>query len=94
MAAIVCWESLQPTFTQVLLRKDFDLGLESAEQLGVELAERCRELVQRVIDDGYVDTDFAAMIAVQAREAGMELTPEDVDVPDGLEPKESLPVRA
>jgi len=77
-----------PTFTPVLLRKDFDLGIEAAEELGVELplAERCRELVQRVIDEGFADEDFAAMIEVQARAAGMELTPENVPVPTGLEP--------
>jgi 3-hydroxyisobutyrate dehydrogenase-like beta-hydroxyacid dehydrogenase len=81
-----------PTFTPVLLRKDFDLGLEAAEQLGVELplSERCRELVQRVIDEGFVDTDFAAMIEVQARKAGMQLTPESEPFPDGLESPESV----
>lgn len=76
-----------PTFTPVLLRKDFDLGLEAAERLGASLplAERCRELVQRVIDEGYEDVDFAAMIAVQAGDAGLELAAEDVPVSDGLE---------
>jgi 3-hydroxyisobutyrate dehydrogenase-like beta-hydroxyacid dehydrogenase len=85
-----------PTFTPVLLRKDFDLGIEAAEQLGVELplSERCRELVQRAIDEGYVDTDFAAMLEVQARAAGIELEPEDVPVSDGLEPEPGEAVRA
>jgi len=85
-----------PTFTPVLLRKDFDLGLEAAEELGVELplAERCRELVQRVIDEGYVDTDFAAMIEVQARAAGMQLEPENLPVPTGLETDPAEPVQA
>ena len=85
-----------PTFTPVLLRKDFDLGIAAAEELGVELplAERCRELVQRVIDEGYVDTDFAAMIEVQAREAGMQLEPENVPVPTGLETEPGEPVGA
>jgi 3-hydroxyisobutyrate dehydrogenase len=85
-----------PTFTPVLLRKDFDLGIEAAEQLGVELplSEACRELVQRVIDEGFVDTDFAAMIEVQARHSGMELEPENVPVPTGLEPAPGEPVEA
>jgi len=75
-----------PTFTPLLLRKDFDLGLEAAAGLGASLplAERCRELIQNVIDEGYADTDFAAMIAVQAKAAGYEIQPEDVPVSDGL----------
>jgi 3-hydroxyisobutyrate dehydrogenase len=75
-----------PTFTPVLLRKDFDLGLEAAAELGASLplAECCRELVQHVIDEGYSDVDFAAMIAVQAKAAGYEIQPEDVPVSDGL----------
>ncbi len=73
----------------MLLRKDFDLGLEAADGLGVSmpLAERCRELVQNLIDEGYVDTDFAAMIAVQAKASGLDIQPEDVPVSDGLEPE-------
>src|SRR3954447_3207342 len=75
-----------PTFTPLLLRKDFDLGLEAADELGASmpLAERCRELIQNVIDEGYSDVDFAAMIAVQAKAAGYEIQPEDVPVSDGL----------
>jgi 3-hydroxyisobutyrate dehydrogenase-like beta-hydroxyacid dehydrogenase len=85
-----------PTFTPVLLRKDFDLGLEAAGNLGVELplAERCRELVQRVIDEGFVDTDFAAMLEVEARAAGMQLEPENVPVPTGLEQEPGEPVQS
>ena len=77
-----------PTFTPVLLRKDFDLGLEAATELGapLPLAERCRELVQNVLDEGYEDKDFAAMIAVQAKAAGLDIQPEDVPVSDGLSP--------
>jgi len=81
-----------PTFTPVLLRKDFDLGLEAANALGASLplAERCRELVQNLIDEGYVDTDFAAMIAVQAKAAGLDIQPENVPVSDGLEPRDNV----
>jgi 3-hydroxyisobutyrate dehydrogenase len=87
-----------PTFTPVLLRKDFDLGLEAAEQLGASLplAERCRELVQNLIDEGYVDVDFASMIAVQAKAAGLDLTPE-APVSDGLSPRADgnvVPIRS
>jgi 3-hydroxyisobutyrate dehydrogenase len=85
-----------PTFTPVLLRKDFDLGIEAAQQLGVELplSERCRELVQRVIDEGFTDTDFAAMIEVQAREAGIKLTPDETPFPDGLTGEQPLSAQA
>jgi 3-hydroxyisobutyrate dehydrogenase len=84
-----------PTFTPVLLRKDFDLGLEAAAGLGASLplAERCRELIQNVIDEGYVDTDFAAMVAVQAKAAGLDIQPENVPVSDGLEPEDAAAVR-
>jgi 3-hydroxyisobutyrate dehydrogenase-like beta-hydroxyacid dehydrogenase len=75
-----------PTFTPILLRKDFDLGLEAAEQLGVSvpLVARARELVQALIDDGYTDVDFAALLSMQAKASGLELEPEPGPVPDGL----------
>jgi 3-hydroxyisobutyrate dehydrogenase len=77
-----------PTFTPELLRKDFDLGLEAADELGASLpvARQVRELLQRMIEAGYVDVDFAAMLEVQARAAGLELEPEDAAVSDGLVP--------
>ena len=75
-----------PTFTPILLRKDFDLGLEAAEQLGVSvpLVARARELVQALIDEGYTDVDFAALIAQQAKASGLELESEAAPVSDGL----------
>ena len=75
-----------PTFTPLLLRKDFDLGLDAAKQLGVSvpLVARARELVQAVIDEGYTDVDFAAMLSVQAKASGLELEPEPGPVSDGL----------
>lgn len=80
-----------PTFTPVLLRKDFDLGLEEAEELGVPLpvCELVRAQVQRLIDDGVTDADFAALLELHAREAGLQLVPEDVPVSDGLEPSDA-----
>ncbi len=76
-----------PTFTPLLLRKDFDLGLAAAEELGVTMpvCTVVREQVQRLIDDGFVDTDFAALLQMHARAAGLELVPEDTPVSDGLE---------
>ena len=75
-----------PTFTPVLLRKDFDLGFELADELGVPLpvAAAARELVQALIAQGRAEEDFAALLAHQAQLAGIELEPEDVEVSDGL----------
>jgi 3-hydroxyisobutyrate dehydrogenase-like beta-hydroxyacid dehydrogenase len=75
-----------PSFTPVLLLKDFDLGLEAGEQLGVSLpvVERVRELIQGVIDEGYSDVDFAAMLSVQAKAADLALEPEPGPISDGL----------
>jgi len=75
-----------PSFTPVLLLKDFDLGLEAGEQLGVSLpvVERVRELIQGVIDEGYADVDFAAMLSVQAKAADLALEPEPGPISDGL----------
>ncbi len=77
-----------PTFTSLLLRKDFDLGLEEAEALGVPLpvCNLVREQVQRLIDAGFADVDFASLLVLHAREAGLDLVPEDEPVSDGLEP--------
>ena len=75
-----------PTFTPVLLRKDFDLGFELADELGVPMpvAAATRELVQALIAQGRTDEDFAALLDQQAQLSGIELEPEDVDVSDGL----------
>jgi 3-hydroxyisobutyrate dehydrogenase-like beta-hydroxyacid dehydrogenase len=77
-----------PTFTAPLLRKDMDLGLSAAEKLGVPLpvAATARELVQQAIDAGYSDCDFGILLELQAKAAGMQLSPENIEVDDGLEP--------
>jgi 3-hydroxyisobutyrate dehydrogenase-like beta-hydroxyacid dehydrogenase len=77
------------TFTPVLLRKDLDLGLAAAHELGVPmpLAAATREIVQSLIGAGYADEDFMRLLTLEARGAGVELKPERVDVSDGLEPK-------
>ena len=78
-----------PTFTPVLLRKDLDLGLEAARQLGVTLptTQVAREMVNKVIAAGYTDCDFAILLEQQAEAAGLKLTPENVAVDDGLKKK-------
>jgi 3-hydroxyisobutyrate dehydrogenase-like beta-hydroxyacid dehydrogenase len=75
-----------PSFTPVLLRKDFALGLEAASDLGVPMpvAALAAELVTSVIGAGHATEDFATLLLEQARRSGMELTSEDVDVDDGL----------
>jgi 3-hydroxyisobutyrate dehydrogenase len=75
-----------PTFTPVLLRKDFDLGFDLADELGVPMpvAAAVRELVQGLIAQGRSEEDFAALLDQQARSSGLELEPEDAEVSDGL----------
>jgi len=75
-----------PTFTPVLLRKDMDLGLSAAERLGVpmQVAQTTRDLVQKSIDAGHTDCDFAILLDEQAKASGLELKPENKDVGDGL----------
>jgi 3-hydroxyisobutyrate dehydrogenase-like beta-hydroxyacid dehydrogenase len=76
-----------PAFTTALLRKDLDLGLSAARQLDVPMpvAGLVREILQTLIGNGYAETDFAALIALQAKNSGMTLQPENVPVDDGLE---------
>jgi 3-hydroxyisobutyrate dehydrogenase-like beta-hydroxyacid dehydrogenase len=75
-----------PTFTPLLLRKDMDLGLAAGERLGVpmEVAQATRDLVQKSIDAGHTDCDFAILLEEQGKAAGMDLQPENKDVSDGL----------
>ncbi len=74
------------TFSPELLRKDLDLGLAQARALDVPmpLAAMAREIVQSLIGNGYADQDFAALLSLEAKAAGLELAPEDVEVGDGL----------
>jgi 3-hydroxyisobutyrate dehydrogenase-like beta-hydroxyacid dehydrogenase len=75
-----------PTFTPILLRKDFDLGLAAARQLDVPMpvAAATAQLVQASVSSGRVTEDFAVLLDLQAASAGLELKPEDVEVDDGL----------
>jgi 3-hydroxyisobutyrate dehydrogenase-like beta-hydroxyacid dehydrogenase len=75
-----------PTFTPVLLRKDFDLGLAAARKLDVPMpvAAVTAQLVQATVSAGRVDEDFAVLLEQQAAASGLELTPEDTPVDDGL----------
>jgi 3-hydroxyisobutyrate dehydrogenase len=75
-----------PTFTPVLLRKDFDLGLAAARKLDVPMpvAAVTAQLVQALVSEGYTTQDFAMLLQQQARASGLALEPEDTPVDDGL----------
>lgn len=75
-----------PTFTNVLLQKDFDLGLAAAKELGVVMpvASVTRNLVAQEVGSGNVEQDFASLILTVARGSGLDISSEDADVTDGL----------
>jgi 3-hydroxyisobutyrate dehydrogenase-like beta-hydroxyacid dehydrogenase len=75
-----------PTFTPLLLRKDFDLGFAAGHDLDVPMpvAAAAAAAVQAAVSTGRVDEDFAILLELQARSSGLELEPEDADVDDGL----------
>jgi 3-hydroxyisobutyrate dehydrogenase len=79
-----------PTFTPLLLRKDFDLGLAAARELDVTMpvAAAAQQAVQALIGAGHTEEDFAALLEEQARASGLELVSEDADVDDGLTVRE------
>jgi 3-hydroxyisobutyrate dehydrogenase len=74
------------TFTNALLRKDLDLGLEAAAQTGAELplTHLVRSLVQKCIDDGGAEEDYTTLFLRQAAASGLVPRREDVAVHDGL----------
>ncbi len=75
-----------PSFTPVLLRKDFDLGMTEARKLGVPMpvAALCSEVVLSAIGAGHVDEDFAVLLLEVARSAGLVMEPENKVIADGL----------
>ncbi|GAC1390086.1 MAG: NAD(P)-dependent oxidoreductase [Variovorax sp.] len=77
----------QVTFTPKLLLKDMDLGLGTARAYGVAMpaAAATRESVARMVGRGHEDIDFAVLLLETARDAGLELTPDNVKMSDGLE---------
>ncbi|MPY55879.1 NAD(P)-dependent oxidoreductase [Streptomyces spongiae] len=79
----------KPTFTNILLRKDFDLGLTAARELEVPMpvASATAQLVQAAIGAGHTEEDFATLLLEQARRCGITLEPENVAVDDGLTPE-------
>jgi 3-hydroxyisobutyrate dehydrogenase len=79
-----------PSFTNVLLRKDIQLGLSAGKELGVPmpLAAAADMLIAQAIGAGYTSEDFATLILEQARRSGYAIEGENVPVDDGLAPEE------
>jgi 3-hydroxyisobutyrate dehydrogenase len=83
------------TFTPELLRKDLDLGLELAREMGVPMpvTAATREVLQghfgaamlQKSPKEYLEKDFAALAETMALAAGMKLESENKNVPTGLE---------
>lgn len=75
------------TFTPILLRKDFDLGLKAARELQVPMpiASASHQIVQQTIGRGNIEMDFAVLLLDQAAASGMTLKSENLKVSDGLE---------
>jgi 3-hydroxyisobutyrate dehydrogenase-like beta-hydroxyacid dehydrogenase len=78
-----------PTFTNVLLRKDLQLGLSAGKELGVPmpLAAAADMLIAQAIGAGYTADDFATLVLEQARRSGYAIAAENVPVDDGLAPE-------
>ena len=77
---------MTPTFTPPLLRKDMDLGLSAARELGVPMpvTAAARECVQSIIGQGYLEEDFATLLLHEAANAGLDISSEEKDVDTGL----------
>jgi 3-hydroxyisobutyrate dehydrogenase-like beta-hydroxyacid dehydrogenase len=75
-----------PTFTPILLRKDFDLGMQAARELDVPMpvAAAAQQMIQALIGSGHTEEDFAALLEQQARASGLELISEEADIDEGL----------
>ena len=75
-----------PTFTPILLRKDFDLGFAAAHELDVPMpvCAATAAAVQATVSSGRVEEDFAILLDQQAMLSGLTLKPENVHVDDGL----------
>lgn len=77
-----------PTFTSSLLRKDFDLGLAAARahEVPMPVAATVHQLVQSLVGYGFGEDDFATLLILQARSAGLDLISEQAEISDGLDP--------
>jgi 3-hydroxyisobutyrate dehydrogenase-like beta-hydroxyacid dehydrogenase len=79
----------KPTFTNILLSKDIELGLAAGKKLGVPMpiASATGMLVAEAIGAGHTDEDFATLILEQARRSGYLPESENATIDDGLAPE-------
>jgi 3-hydroxyisobutyrate dehydrogenase len=79
----------KPTFTNILLSKDLELGLAAGKKLGVPMpiASATGMLVASAIGAGYTDEDFATLLLEQARRSGYQPESENAVIDDGLAPE-------
>jgi len=75
------------THTCTMLRKDLELALTAARNLEVPMpiTNHTRDILQALIGSGHADSDFAALIELQAKASGYEIQSENVAVSDGLQ---------
>jgi len=75
------------TFTPKLLLKDMDLGMGAARTHGVTMpaAAATRESISSLVGRGYDNVDFAILLVELAKNSGLEVTPDNVEMSDGLE---------
>lgn len=78
---------MKATFTPVLLRKDFDLGMAASRRLEAPMptAALVHQIISSAVGEGYLTEDFAVLLLMQARAAGLEITSENADVTEGLD---------
>jgi 3-hydroxyisobutyrate dehydrogenase len=64
-----------PTFPARLLRKDMELGLAAARELEVPMPVTAlvAQIVARLVGEGYGEQDFAALLSMEAKGAGVHL---------------------
>ena len=79
------------TFTSTLLQKDFDLGIGTARALGVPMpvGALVHQLLNRLVNEGHAEDDFATLLLLQATAAALELVADPRVVSDGLEPADA-----
>jgi 3-hydroxyisobutyrate dehydrogenase len=83
------------TFTPELLRKDLDLGLALADEIGVPMpiTAATRQILQMHMGNAmakkdpeeYLGKDFTTLMETMAQASGMTLASENKNVPTGLE---------
>lgn len=75
------------THTSKMLRKDLELALVAARSMEVPMpiTSMTRDILQSLIGHGHGDSDFAALIELQAKASGYDIESENVPVSDRLQ---------